>query len=71
MQILTQELLENINSISANFQVYTVNAQAIIQNQNWNFGQIFLEPKNHNALRIQAPTMQTNEPGSTYSNLRL
>lgn len=50
--------------------MYTVTDTGMIIEENWNFGQVFLEERQNQVLSVLSRnTMTTNSPGTTFTNL--
>lgn len=67
---MASNVLPSIGKITSSIEAYTVSGTGIMLEENWNFGQVFLELRVNSILAATAiNTMTSNLPGTTYSNL--
>ena len=70
IQIATDNVLPDIGSITSSFEMYTITGTGVMIEENWNCGQVFLEPKQNKALSIlNRNSMEFNLPGTSFTNL--
>ena len=63
-------MLPNIGSITSSFEFCTITDTGIVQEENWNFGTVFLEPRQNNVLSIlNRNSMTSNLPGQSFTSL--
>lgn len=70
IQVMTTNVLPNIGSITKSFEFYTLTNTGVMIEENWNFGQVFLEPKqNIDIAVVNRNSMVSNLPGKSFTNL--
>lgn len=70
IQILTNNVLPAIGSITSNFEMYTISGTGFMLEENWNFGQVYFEYRQNNILNVNSINDLTqNYPGTLTSNL--
>ena len=60
IQIMTDNVLPNIGSITSSLEMYAVTGTGMFIEENWNFGQVFLEPKQNKVLSVLNRNVMTN-----------
>lgn len=70
LQIRTNNVLPNIGSITKSFEMYTITGTGVMIEENWNFGQVYLEPKQNVDISVLSRnSMVSNLPGRSFTNL--
>ena len=70
IQIRTNNVLPNIGSITKSFEMYTITGTGVMIEENWNFGQVYLEPKQNVDINVLSRnSMVSNLPGTSFTNL--
>lgn len=70
LQIRTNNVLPNIGSITKSFEMYTITGTGVMIEENWNFGQVYLEPKQNVDISVLSRnSMVSNLPGKSFTNL--
>lgn len=70
IQILTNNVLPAIGSITSNFEMYTISGTGFMLEENWNFGQVYFELRQNKNLDVNSINDLTqNLPGTLTSNL--
>ena len=52
LQIMTDNVLPDIGSITSSLEMYAVTGTGMFIEENWNFGQAFLEPRQNAGLSV-------------------
>lgn len=70
LQIVLANNLPSIGAISSSFEMYAISGTGVMQEENWNMGQVYFELRNNNLMSIVSINAQTaNRPGTTVSDL--
>ena len=72
LQVILSNNMPSIGALSESFEMYVISGTGIMQEENWNVGQLFLELRNNNLMNIVSINAQnTNTPGVTVSTLQM
>jgi len=72
LQILLSNNLPSIGALSTSFEMYAISGTGIMQEENWNMGQVFFELRNNHLMNIVSVNSEAaNLAGSIVSTLQI